>query len=176
MRFSLFAHMERWDDQLSHRQLFEDLCGTPRPDLMVLRHTYVHNDDEPDGWRPGAAAINRSYRTFDAWAGNKAAPVDGFLDPSPEEKFAGRPEFTLESLHETAMIGPPDEVIRRIRHYADLGVDEFSFWADNGMTHEQKKKSLQLFIDHVVPNDHSAVLDLGRMSCRQGAERRISRT
>ena len=25
MRFSLFVHMERWDDQVSHRQLFEDL-------------------------------------------------------------------------------------------------------------------------------------------------------
>jgi alkanesulfonate monooxygenase SsuD/methylene tetrahydromethanopterin reductase-like flavin-dependent oxidoreductase (luciferase family) len=126
-------------------------AGTPRPDLMVLRHTYVHSADEPGGWRAGAAAINRYYRTFDAWAGNSATPVDGFLDPSPEEKFAGRLEFTPESLHETAMIGPPDEVIRRIRHYADLGVDEFSFWADNGMTHEQKKKSLQLFIEHVVP-------------------------
>ena len=25
MRFSLFVHMERWDDDVSHRQLFEDL-------------------------------------------------------------------------------------------------------------------------------------------------------
>ncbi len=25
MRFSLFVHMERWDEQVSHRQLFEDL-------------------------------------------------------------------------------------------------------------------------------------------------------
>ena len=29
MRFSLFVHMERWDDQVSHRQLFEDLRGRP---------------------------------------------------------------------------------------------------------------------------------------------------
>ena len=25
MKFSLFVHMERWDDSVSHRQLFEDL-------------------------------------------------------------------------------------------------------------------------------------------------------
>lgn len=25
MKFSLFVHMERWDEQVSHRQLFEDL-------------------------------------------------------------------------------------------------------------------------------------------------------
>ncbi|MDT0264271.1 LLM class flavin-dependent oxidoreductase [Jatrophihabitans lederbergiae] len=122
---------------------------TPRPDLMVLRHTYLHSDE--DGWREGAAAVSRYYRTFDAWAGNKTTPVNGFLDPSPEEKFADRPEFAPEALHKTAMIGTPDEVIERIRRYADLGVDEFSIWADNGMTHNQKKQSLQLFIDHVVP-------------------------
>jgi len=122
-----------------------------RPDLMVLRHTFVHPDHEPDAWRPAAEAISRFYRTFDAWAGNKTVPVDGFLNPSPESKFEDRPEFALESLHRTAMIGTPAEVIERIRHYADLGVDEFSFWIDNGMSHEEKKKSLQLFIDHVVP-------------------------
>ncbi|MGH8375969.1 MAG: LLM class flavin-dependent oxidoreductase, partial [Pseudomonas sp.] len=25
MKFSLFVHMERWDESVSHRQLFEDL-------------------------------------------------------------------------------------------------------------------------------------------------------
>ena len=25
MRFSLFVHMERWDEQVSHRELFENL-------------------------------------------------------------------------------------------------------------------------------------------------------
>jgi hypothetical protein len=25
MKFSLFVHMERWDESISHRQLFEDL-------------------------------------------------------------------------------------------------------------------------------------------------------
>ena len=49
------------------------------------------------------------------------------------------------------MIGTPDEVIERVRHYQELGVDEFSFWCDNGMSHEEKKKSLALFIDQVVP-------------------------
>jgi alkanesulfonate monooxygenase SsuD/methylene tetrahydromethanopterin reductase-like flavin-dependent oxidoreductase (luciferase family) len=78
-----------------------------RPELMVLRHTHVHSPEEPDGWRPAAEAISRFYRTFDAWFGNKTTPVNGFLDPSPKSKFEGRPEFELESLHRTAMIGTP---------------------------------------------------------------------
>ncbi|MGK0715803.1 LLM class flavin-dependent oxidoreductase [Leucobacter sp. W1153] len=122
-----------------------------RPDIMVLRHTYVHAEAEPEGWKIGAAAVNKFYRTFDAWFGNKTTPVNGFLDPSPEEKFSERPEFELESLHRTAMIGTPEEVIERLRHYEALGVTEYSFWSDNSLSHEEKKRSLQLFCDHVVP-------------------------
>jgi len=122
-----------------------------RPEIMVLRHTFVHEESDPEGWRLGAEAINRYYRTFDAWFGNKTTPRDGFLDPSPIEKFAGRPEFEAEALHESAMIGTPAEVIKRLREYEALGVDEFSFWSDNSLTHDQKKKSLQLFIDEVMP-------------------------
>ncbi len=123
----------------------------PRPQLMVLRHTHVHAVDDPEGWKVGAKAIARFYRTFDAWFGNKNVPVNGFLEPSPEEKFAGRPEFELESLHKTAMIGTPEEIIPRIQYYKELGVDEFSFWCDNSLPHAEKKKSLELFIKHVVP-------------------------
>lgn len=122
-----------------------------RPEIMVLRHTYVHEESDPDGWRPAAEGVNKFYRTFDAWFGNKTDPVDGFLEPSPEAKFSERPEFTPESLHKTAMIGTPDEVIARLREYESLGVDEFSFWSDNSLSHEQKKRSLELFIEHVVP-------------------------
>lgn len=122
-----------------------------RPEIMVLRHTHVHATDEPDGWRPAAEAINRFYRTFDAWFGNKTNPVDGFLEPSSEAKFAERPEFEPESLHKTAMIGTPAEVIARLRHYEELGIDEYSFWIDNSMSHEDKRRSLELFINEVVP-------------------------
>lgn len=123
----------------------------PRPKLMVLRHTHVHDESDPDGWRPAAAAISRFYRTFDAWFGNKTTPVNGFLEPSPESKFAERPEFELESLHRTAMIGTPAEVIERLKQYEALGVDEFSFWCDNSLPHAEKKASLQRFVDEVVP-------------------------
>ncbi|EMV9186410.1 LLM class flavin-dependent oxidoreductase, partial [Escherichia coli] len=123
----------------------------PRPQLMVLRHTHVHTADDPDGWKVGAEAISRFYRTFDAWFGNKQTPVNGLLPPSPEEKFKERPEFELENIRKNTMIGTPEEIIARIRHYQELGVDEFSFWADNSLPYAQKKKSLELFIQHVVP-------------------------
>ncbi|WP_136475700.1 LLM class flavin-dependent oxidoreductase [Pseudomonas sp. DG56-2] len=123
----------------------------PRPQLMVLRHTHVHSADDSDGWKVGAQAISRFYRTFDAWFGNKQVPVNGFLAPSPEEKFKERPEFELENIRKNTMIGTPEEIIARIRYYQELGVDEFSFWCDNSLPHAEKKKSLALFINEVVP-------------------------
>ena len=134
---------------------FDTACANnpdqARPELMVLRHTHVHGADDPDGWRPAAQAINRFYRTFDAWFGNKTTPVNGLLDPSPEEKFAERPEFGIDSLHRTAMIGTPEEIIPRLRAYEELGVDEYSFWIDNSMTYAQKRDSLERFINDVMP-------------------------
>jgi len=124
---------------------------TQRPEIMVLRHTHVHAESDPDGWRPAAEAVGRFYRTFDAWFGNKTTPENGFLEPSPESKFAERPEFEPESLHKTAMIGTPAEVIERLRYYEELGIDEFSFWIDNSMSHEDKRRSLELFVNEVVP-------------------------
>lgn len=122
-----------------------------RPEIMVLRHTHVHAASDPEGWRAPAEAINLYYRTFDAVFGNKVEAVNGFHEPSPESKFAERPEFAPENLHRTAMIGTPAEVIERLRHYEALGVDEYSFWIDNSMSHEAKAASLRLFIDEVVP-------------------------
>lgn len=122
-----------------------------RPEVMVLRHTIVHPADEPDGWVPGAVAINRYYRTFGAWASNKQTPERGFLEPLPEEDFADKPEYSLESLHKSAIIGTPAEVIERVCSYEALGYTEFGFWIDNSMTHEEKKASLELFVKEVVP-------------------------
>ena len=36
MKFSLFVHMERWDESVSHRQLFEDLT-----ELTPVSYTHL---------------------------------------------------------------------------------------------------------------------------------------
>ena len=49
------------------------------------------------------------------------------------------------------VVGTPDEVIRRLQHYAELGFDEYSLWIDCGMPHAVKRRSLELFVDKVMP-------------------------
>lgn len=140
------ALVDKYETAIANHPERED-----RPDIMVLRHTYVHDEGDPEGWRPAAEGIQKFYRTFDAWFGNATTPDNGFLAPSPLEKFDGRPEFGVDALHSTAMIGTPDEVIERLRRYEALGVTEYSFWSDNTLDHAQKKRSLELFIERVVP-------------------------
>ncbi|MEO0502818.1 MAG: LLM class flavin-dependent oxidoreductase, partial [Pseudomonadota bacterium] len=48
-------------------------------------------------------------------------------------------------------MGTADEVVDLIKHYEDLGYDEFSFWIDSGMSAERKRASLSRFIDDVMP-------------------------
>ena len=122
----------------------------PRPDLMVLRHTYVHPADEPDGWVAGAEAVNRFIarstpgsatrrpRWTASWtpARSRSSPNGPIPDRRPAQ---GRDDRHAHRGH------------RKDPDYQDLGVDEYSFWCDNGMSHEEKKRSLALFIEQVVP-------------------------
>lgn len=125
--------------------------ATHDPELMVLRHTYVHEAADPEGWRVGADAISKYFRTFAAWGANDTTPKHGFLEPKPVEDFAEGSAMLPDSLRKAAMIGTPDEVIARLKTYEEMGIHEFGYWIDNSMSHAEKHASLQLFIDDVVP-------------------------
>mgnify|MGYP000094322439 FL=1 len=123
-----------------------------RPELMFLRHTYVHEENDSEGWRRGAEALQRFYRYFFAWFKNDQQAVDGFFKPASEEDVASNPEFSLESLHRNMMIGAPSELVERLKKYEALGITEYSYWTDNTLPFEEKKRSLELFASEVMPH------------------------
>lgn len=135
---------------------FDTACANypeiSRPELMLLRHTYVHEESEPEGWRRGAEALNLFYRHFLAWFKNEQQAVDGFFEPVTPESVADNPEFSLEGLHRNMMIGTPNEIVERLKNYEELGITEYSFWTDNTLPFEEKKRSLELFINKVMPH------------------------
>lgn len=53
-----------------------------RPQLMVLRHTHVHAADDPEGWKVGATAIAKFYRTFDAGSATNRRRSTVFWPPA----------------------------------------------------------------------------------------------
>ena len=145
-----------WNDDSEVEDLmdkFNAACDAnsdiPRPKIMLLRHTYVA-DSEADA-ALGAEQINLFYNYFGAWFMNKKPISQGLIEPPSAEEIANNPMCSAESHRRCSVIGEADEVIARIKHYEQLGYDEYSFWLDSGMTFERKKASLERFINDVMP-------------------------
>ncbi len=121
-----------------------------RPKLMLLRHAYVV--DTPAGRETASRAILTWYAYFESWVRNRHLVREGFLPPlSDAEMAALQPFYTIEQGIANHVIGTPDEVIARLRHYEQLGVDEFSIWIDNTEPHHKKRAMLELWCREVLP-------------------------
>ena len=123
--------------------------GLPRPKIMVLRHTYV-SANEAELSR-AAEQLSAYYCTFGAWFKNNRAVHNGRMEPLSAAERAQIDMFSPTNMRANNIVGCPELVIQRLKYYQSLGYDEYAFWIDTGMSHATKKKSLQLFIDEVVP-------------------------
>ncbi|WP_221796348.1 LLM class flavin-dependent oxidoreductase [Oceanobacter mangrovi] len=121
----------------------------PQPKVMCLRHTFVH--EQPEDWRIGVDGIRNWYAHFQGWAKNDQTPVNGFCKPISEQELDEMDALKPEVLKENLVIGTPESVIERLKYYEATGLTEYSFWADNSLSHEEKKKSLELFVNQVMP-------------------------
>jgi alkanesulfonate monooxygenase SsuD/methylene tetrahydromethanopterin reductase-like flavin-dependent oxidoreductase (luciferase family) len=121
-----------------------------RPRIMLLQHTFVA--DSPAETDRLCADLSTFYCYFGAWFQNKRPIRQGFLEPLTQEEMAAMPNYSPQVMRRNLVIGEPDAVVERIRGYQALGYDQYSVWIDSGISHARKKKSLQLFIDHVLPN------------------------
>jgi alkanesulfonate monooxygenase SsuD/methylene tetrahydromethanopterin reductase-like flavin-dependent oxidoreductase (luciferase family) len=54
-------------------------------------------------------------------------------------------------MRKNSIIGTPEEVVRRVKDCEALGYDEYSYWIDSSMSFDNKKRSLELFIEKVMP-------------------------
>lgn len=132
---------------------FEDACAAnpeiPRPRIMLLMHAFVGEDDAE--LEQASRDLSRYYGLFATWFRNENPVRQGFIEPPSDEELAAMSMYAPETLRETLVIGTPDTVVERLKSYEAMGYDQFSFWIDNGMSFERKRKSLELFIDEVMP-------------------------
>jgi len=132
---------------------FEEACaansGRARPQIMLLRHTYV-GDDEADVAR-AAEALSRYYCHFAAWFKNERPVRAGCIEPLDESEMAAMDAYAPAVMRTNNVVGEPDEVIERLRRYAALGYDEYALWIDSGMSFARKKASLERFVREVMP-------------------------
>jgi len=121
----------------------------PRPEIMLLRHTFVGEDEAEVAI--GADDISKFYCYFGAWFRNERPVTQGVIQRLSDEEMAKLEMFSPDNMRANNVIGTPATVIDRIRAYEALGYDQYSFWIDSGMSHAKKVKSLRLFIDEVMP-------------------------
>ncbi|MDP9365863.1 MAG: LLM class flavin-dependent oxidoreductase [Chloroflexota bacterium] len=142
------------EEVVSLRDRFEaavaEYPDVPRPKLMLLRHMHVADNDAHI--EKGVRALSEFYKLFDAWFRNDRPIVDGFctrtLNPA---EAAERPDYAPEAIRRNLVIGRPAEVVERIKAYEALGYDQFGYWIDSGLPHEDKRRSLELFIREIMP-------------------------
>ncbi|WP_298937609.1 LLM class flavin-dependent oxidoreductase [uncultured Ruegeria sp.] len=121
----------------------------PRPRIMLLNHTYIASDAEDV--RLAAEEINRFYCYFGAWFKNERPVSQGLIKTLTDEEISAHPFYSPEAMIRDSVIATPEDAIKRIKAYKDLGYDEYSFWIDSGMSFERKKASLERFIKDVMP-------------------------
>jgi len=134
-------------------QRFEAACANhpevERPKIMLLRHTFV-GETEAEVVR-GAEDVSRFYCHFAAWFKNERPVSQGLIEALSEAEMAAMEMFSPARMRANNVVGRPAEVVARLKHYEALGYDEYSFWIDTGMPFERKKRSLELFIERVMP-------------------------
>jgi alkanesulfonate monooxygenase SsuD/methylene tetrahydromethanopterin reductase-like flavin-dependent oxidoreductase (luciferase family) len=132
---------------------FEGACAAnpevPRPRIMLLMHTFVgeHGAEVEQASRD----LSRYYGLFATWFRNEKPIRQGFIEPPSDEELAAMPMYAPQTLRETLVIGTPDTVVERLKNFEAMGYDQYSFWIDNGMSFDRKRRSLELFIDKVMP-------------------------
>ena len=115
----------------------------------MMRHTAVYEDDADR--QSAMDAIRVVLGQFGNLMMKSGDVVNGFPDRVPLDSLEGNARVNPEMLEENLMFGTPEVVTEKLKKYQDIGVDAFIYYASMGMDMEQHKRSLQLFIDQVMP-------------------------
>jgi alkanesulfonate monooxygenase SsuD/methylene tetrahydromethanopterin reductase-like flavin-dependent oxidoreductase (luciferase family) len=114
-----------------------------------MRHTAVYETKEDRA--AAMAAIRSVLGRFGNLMTKTGAVHNGFPDEVSAEDLEGNVRVDPKMLEENLMFGSPEQVIAKLRRYEALGVDAFIYYASMGLGMAEQKRSLQSFIDHVMP-------------------------
>lgn len=122
--------------------------GRPRGEakFAVNRMTYIQ-DDAHDAGDVRRYVLN-NHRIIDMQLDDLERLLNG--DYAVDEKIRDD-EPELKEMFENISFGDTDTVRRKVRRYADLGVDVYSAWHNIGQSHEQVCRSMRVFAEEVMP-------------------------
>ena len=141
------AYYQRLQDALAK---YPDAKKPPKkPTFAMMRHTAVYADKAD--WQAPVKAAQRQLSQFENLFKNLGDVAHGFPQAIAFDELANREEYDPKMLHQNLLFGTPDEVIAKLRGYADIGVDAFIYYASMGLDHPRQKESLELFCREVMP-------------------------
>ena len=117
--------------------------------FVMMRHTSVYANEQDR-----QTTLNATRTTLSRFGNlmmKKGEVHNGFPDQVPLESLDGNAFVDPAAIEENLMFGSPEAVIEKLKRYEGIGVDAFLYYASMGLGMEEQKRSLQLFIDEVMP-------------------------
>ena len=123
--------------------------GVPRPRFLMLRQAFVY--DNPDNWRRAIDYAIDSGRHFENLFQTNGVVKNGFTKPVDLSTVSAPENYDPERLHESLLFGTPEVVIEKLKLYKDAGVDLMCIGVNAGLPWNEVTRSLELFIERVMP-------------------------
>ena len=142
-----FAEVEKYKRQFE--SALADNPGMARPRFMTMRHTGIY--EKPADSEVFIDAIVRQGRQFENLFRNLAPVVDGFPEDPDPALLAGQADYHPATLGKNLILGTPEQSIEKLRRYEELGVDCFCYMASYGLPMPWQRRSLELFVNEVMP-------------------------
>ncbi|MDH3691006.1 MAG: LLM class flavin-dependent oxidoreductase [Gammaproteobacteria bacterium] len=124
--------------------------GGTRPRWLVLRNTCVYQN--PDDWRVPVDAAMHFSAQFQGLFTTGGTVTNGFPQEISLQGGQRPQDYTPEALWENMVFGTPEQVVEKLKQYRALGVDLYCYGANFGLPHSFARRSLELFIDEVMPH------------------------
>ena len=96
-------------------------------------------------------SVHRQLGQFENLYRNLGGVANGFPEEIDLSELSSRQEFSRSELLENLMFGTPDQIIVKLKQYENIGVDQFTYCASFGLSQSAQKRSLELFINEVMP-------------------------
>lgn len=142
-----FSEVEKYQQQLN--DAVAKSGGNWDGEWALMRHTAVWDNDADR--TTAIAAIRNVLGMFGNLMLKKGDVVDGFPDRLSFDELEGNVRVEPAMLEENLTFGTPEQVIAKLRRLEQAGIDSFIYYASMGLPHDVQRRSLQLFIDEVMP-------------------------
>jgi len=142
------SEAEKYKSQLDDA-IAKSKSGPWNRTFALMRHTAVY-ENEADR-NASITAIRNVLGKFGNLMTKKGDVVNGFADSVPLSELDGNVRVDPAMLEENLMFGDTQTIINKLDRYKAMGVDSYIYYASMGLEMEVQKRSLQLFIDKVMP-------------------------